>query len=159
MYLTFTLADGTIYNVGPLDDAAIIGRSEEESGIVLPSDSLSAQHAIIEAAEDGADWQIRDLESANGISDGTSQSPAFLLTDGATVFLGDVRLDVSFAAPAVVQEPVAGVSNSQADRLRAAQIERLRVATSRRNQSGGAFLILVLGILAFVAGFAVRYVQ
>ena len=151
MYLTFTLADGSTYNAGPLEEAAVIGSSEEEAGIALPSESLSAQHAIIEGTEDGSEWQIRDLDSANGISDGTNQAPAFLLTDGATVYLGDVRLEVSFAMPVA---PV-----SQADQASAAQMARLRAARPSAKQSGSAFLFIVLGGLAFAAGVAARFIQ
>ena len=150
MYLTFTLADGSTFNAGPLEESAIVGRSKE-AGIALPSDSLSAQHAVIEGTEDGTDWQIRDLDSANGISDGTNQAPAFLLTDGATVYLGDVRMDVSLAVPVA---PV-----SQAESAHAAQMARLRAARPSQKQSGSAFLFIVLGVLAFGVGVAARFIQ
>ncbi len=161
MHLTFTLADGRSYHAGPFDETAIIGSSEDEASIPLPCESLSPQHAIIEPAADGTRWQIRDLDSARGLSDGTNPSPAFLLVDGSTVFLGDVRLDVSFASPAastVVARP-ASVHAPRTSAAASAQVQRLRAAQQRRERSGTLILFAVLGVLSFAAGFAVRYLQ
>lgn len=138
-----------------------IGRGTHND-IVVDSESVSTQHAIMERIRGG--YVLRDLGSTNGTKLDGSPLQLIPLDDGLRVELGDAWFDFSLAEdelatlaqeaatqPVVFDDPVA---------TRAAARPGARVVVSS-GRSGGNFLlsivVVILFVIAFVAGMSVRY--
>jgi hypothetical protein len=99
--------------------------SAERNDIVIPDDTVSASHALLEF-EDGA-WRLTDLESTNGtVVEGVRLAPEVPtpIQYGSTVRIGAVRLqfrEVAGARPedAPPPEPAAATPDQEPPRRRA----------------------------------------
>jgi hypothetical protein len=100
--IVFTLEDGSSITT-PLDtDLITIGR-DEDSIVQLRSPSVSSQHAIIKAREDG--YYVQDIGSRNGTRVNGAVIEESILTDGDRVAFGDVT-SIFYASDEVPAESV-----------------------------------------------------
>ena len=80
-----------------VDSAITIGRAVG-SGLVIPLEDVSRQHARIEPTSEG--WQLVDLESLNGSHlNGARIATAAALHDGDVIHIGGAPLRVKLRTP------------------------------------------------------------
>lgn len=92
-HLIVTLADGKKIEQSVRIPIFRIGR-HKTSDLSIPFSTLSKHHAVIE--QKGKTWQLRDLESKNGITFQKEQVSIVELRDNTEVTLGNVNILVQF---------------------------------------------------------------
>lgn len=128
-----------------LSGQTLIGRDPNRVGIQLEDEAVSQVHAAVEQNTAGT-WQIRDLDSGNGIFINGASVEAAILAPGVTAMIGQTQL--SLASPSAAPVKVASGRAS----LVSARLMRQRA----ENRQFGV-LMLCLGLLAFGMGFLLRW--
>jgi pSer/pThr/pTyr-binding forkhead associated (FHA) protein len=143
-----------------------LGRGSEND-IAIDSASISVKHAEMRRIEGG--YELRDLESTNGIKLNGNRREVIPLRNGMTVKIGDVSFDFVLndeEMEALHREkpqedsPIQPGAADDAIELPARNAPR-RVPATAPSSGGGGFgmilLFLILAAAAFVAGLAVRF--
>ena len=95
------LYGGSPINHYVLKKPLTIGRGQHND-IHVDDPTLSAEHAIVEPCSSGG-YQIRDLDSTNGVLYGGSRVRVQKLTDGDTVVLGTHDMQFVMESPASLE--------------------------------------------------------
>jgi len=159
-----------------LDSASVMVGRLPESDIAIDSPSVSSRHAQMIRIIGG--FELRDLESTNGIKLDGRRVATVILCDGMTLELGDVAFEFLLTPEEramLDMEASVGLKPEPSDRLvspapqQTSNPPRLPTAPPRvpsakqesaivKNSGGGSgLLLLVLALLAFCAGMAFRF--
>lgn len=139
-----------------------LGRGSEND-IAIESASVSVHHAEMRRIEGG--YELRDIGSTNGIKVDGLRHDVIPLRSGATVKIGDVSFDFMLndeESEALAREkPPEQSPISREPELPSAKSSS-QSASNGTSRSGGdgclqSLLFLILALLAFFLGMAVRY--
>ena len=147
----------------PLDrQVVMIGRGSEND-IVIECGSVSLRHAEMVRVEGG--YELRDLDSTNGIKLNGSRSETIGLRHGAAVTLGDVAFDFQLSDEETAELRLEKVLDELPERrdTESAAAEVEGTTQKRASSSGGGkgfmlfTLFLALALAAFVGGLSIRH--
>ena len=137
-----------------------LGRGSDND-IAIDSGSVSVSHAEMRRIEGG--YELRDLDSTNGIKLDGERMPVIPLRSGLSVKLGDVAFDIQLSddeCEALAREK----PTEQSPILREPEAAPVRKKLAKRPQPaqssvGGwtIFWFLILAVTAFCTGMSIRY--
>jgi pSer/pThr/pTyr-binding forkhead associated (FHA) protein len=140
-----------------------LGRGSNND-IVIDCGSVSAAHAEMRRIEGG--YELRDLDSTNGIKLEGERMPAIPLRSGLSVKLGDVAFDFQLSDEECealarekppIESPILREPQEAARRKPAAEIRPQAEPVHATVGSGTIFWFLVLAAAAFCIGMSIRY--
>jgi pSer/pThr/pTyr-binding forkhead associated (FHA) protein len=138
-----------------------LGRGSNND-IVIDCGSVSVSHAEMRRIEGG--YELRDLDSTNGIKLDGERMPVIPLRSGISVKLGDVAFDFQLSdeeCEALAREKPAQESpiSREPEELPAKPVKKPReyAEDPGRGGSGAVLWFLILATAAFCAGMAIRF--
>lgn len=138
---------------------ARIGR-DEHCEIVLPFQSVSGEHALLQFKEGG--YVLEDLGSTNGIKiNGLTPMGGASLYDGDEIALGDARLRfVEEPSPGLSPAPEGGEEDQEAPSPAMRNLQHLAdqaTRTARKNYLWMALYAVLMFLLAVFAGLTYKH--
>lgn len=168
--IIFTLEDGTEIETELDADTITIGR-HPDSNVVLPSVSVSGQHATIKRRGDG--YFVQDLGTTNGTKLNGVEVEEARLEHGDRLFFGDVPAVVQLVdKPAKAEAPPKSVSYPASDMKSTASTASVPAAglpqrmpmrrsytptTTQSSGCAGFLALLIFLVFAFIAGLCIRH--
>jgi pSer/pThr/pTyr-binding forkhead associated (FHA) protein len=147
-----------------------LGRGSNND-IVIDCASVSVTHAQMCRVEGG--YELRDLESTNGIKMDGERRPVIPLRNGMSVHLGDVAFDFQLSdeeletlgqeqpleESSIVREPVEESDEPHLPPIPASPVRKQGVEIEEADRPGcGSFIwLLILVMTAFIVGMAIRF--
>ncbi len=146
-----------------------IGRGSHNA-IVIDCGSISVSHAEMRRVDGG--YELHDLESTNGIKLAGERHPVIPLRSGLSVKLGDVAFDFLLSdderealarekpeeeSPILTELEDAPAEPAAAEPVERDARENRPLEPEARSGCGAIVLFLVLAVLAFCVGMAVRF--
>jgi predicted component of type VI protein secretion system len=167
--IIFTLEDGTEVETELDADTITIGR-HPDSNVVLPSVSVSGQHATIKRRGEG--YFVQDLGTTNGTKLNGVEVEEARLEHGDRLFFGDVPAVVQLVdKPVKAEAPPKSVSYPAADMKSTAStasvpaagmpqrmpMRRSYTPTTQSSGCAGFLALLIFLVFAFIAGLCIRH--
>jgi FHA domain len=146
----------------PLDGQSVsLGRGEDND-VVIPCSSVSGHHAVMERVPGG--FQLRDLNSTNGLTlDGVIQT-IIPLANGVSVKIGQVPFDFTLSedelvtlageSAALLEAPIHKPKSPDSDIVYAASQE-----SNPALRFVGTLVFLILLVVTFFFGVSLRYAK
>ncbi|KAB2642596.1 MAG: FHA domain-containing protein [Verrucomicrobia bacterium] len=145
----------------PLDRQVVMVGRGSENDIAIDNGSISVRHAEMVRVEGG--YELRDLDSTNGIKLDGHRSDTIGLRHGTVVNLGDAVFDFQLSeeesAQLLREKGLEEMPDSREPEFASATAGRKRAAASSGGGKGFMLflLVLALALMAFFVGLCIRH--